>query len=334
MKVCFQRRDFLKLLAKLWIVVPGMSRAGVVCAADTLKLRSQPGKAQVVIAKRPGVLNSSGEVSVSLVNQMIEAGITALTGFSEVKQAWRSLFNPEDVIGIKVNAMGGRSICTHHEVAFGVADSLVKAGIKPYNIIIWDRLTDELRKGGYQINRDKNSLRCFGTDNDYEPEPETSGSIGSCFSTIISRHCNALISIPVLKDHDLSGVSINLKNFYGAIHNPNKYHDNGCDPYIADVNAHPYIKRKLRLIICDALFVQYNGGPGYRPNWSCLYGGLLFSNDPVAVDQVGYQIIDEHRKNHGMKPLAVDGRVPQHIQSAARLNLGIADPTKIETVYV
>ena len=41
----------------------------------------------------------------------------------------------------------------------------------------------------------------------------------------------------VVKDHDLAGVSAGLKNWYGVIHNPNKYHDSCCDPYVADVVA-------------------------------------------------------------------------------------------------
>ena len=267
-----------------------------------------------------------------VLRQMVDAGITKVTGISDINKGWLSIFRPEETIGIKVNAVGGRNICTHHEVAYAVANSLISAGIKPHRIIIWDRLTEELRRGGYTINRNKNAIRCFGTDGDYEREPEASGSIGSCFSSIIARHCDALISMPVLKDHDLSGISINLKNFYGAIHNPNKYHDNGCDPYIADLNAHPYIKNKLRLIICDGLTALCNGGPGFKPQWAWKYGGLLFSRDPVAIDQVGYQIIDEQRKVKGLQSLAEAGRFPKHIQTAAKLNLGIADPAKIETI--
>jgi len=332
MKTCSSRRDFLKWITKLCVFSSGMMRTTFSFAGDAQTMTPKNGKAIVVIAKRPEVYSASGELSSPIVKQMLDAGIIKVTGISDVNKAWLSIFKPEETIGIKVNAVGGRSICAHHEVAYAVANSLVSVGIKPYRIIIWDRLTEELRRGGYTINRDENAIRCFGTDGDYEREPETSGSIGSCFSSIISRHCDALISIPVLKDHDLSGISINLKNFYGVIHNPNKYHDNGCDPYIADLNAHPYIKNKLRLIICDGLTAQCNGGPGFKPQWAWKYNGLIFSRDPVAIDQVGYQIIDEQRKIKGLQTLAEAGRFPKHIQTAAKLNIGIADPAKITTV--
>lgn len=40
----------------------------------------------------------------------------------------------------------------------------------------------------------------------------------------------------------LQRMSIALKNMYGAIHNPNKYHRNGCDPFAADLNILPDIR--------------------------------------------------------------------------------------------
>jgi uncharacterized protein (DUF362 family) len=332
MKTCSSRRDFLKLLTHLCVLFSGMTRTAFSFAGVAQIIKPKNGKAAVVIAIEPEVFRASGELSSPVVKQLVDAGITRLTGIPDVNKAWLSVFKPDETIGIKVNAVGGRSICTHHEVAYAVANSLTSAGIKPQRIIIWDRLTEELCRGGFTINRDGNAIRCFGTDGDYEPEPKAAGSIGSCFSSIISRHCDSLISVPVLKDHDLSGVSINLKNFYGVIHNPNKYHDNGCDPYIADLNTHPYIKDKLRLIICDGLTAQCNGGPGFKPQWAWKYSGLLFSRDAVAIDQVGYQIIDEQRKVKGLQPLAEAGRFPKHIQTAAKLNLGISDPAKIETI--
>ena len=72
----------------------------------------------------------------------------------------------------------------------------------------------------------------------------------------------------VLKDHDGAGVTIALKNMYGVIHNPNKYHPNGCNPYIADLNMLPEIRSRMRLTICDATTACYEGGPGYKPEYS------------------------------------------------------------------
>ncbi len=332
---CFStRRDFIKYFTSLGIFFISIFRFTISFAQAGRSQKSNPRPGRVVIVRHTEAVSGNGSVSSEAVKQMLSQGIVKLTEIADVRKAWLSIFSSNETIGIKVNALGGNRICTHPEIAYAVAEHLIAAGIKPCQVIIWDRLTAELEKAGFTIQKGGSRIQCFGTDSDYEAEPETSGSIGSCFSRILSRLCDAIISIPVLKDHDLSGVSINLKNFYGAIHNPNKYHDNGCDPYIADLNSHPYIKNKLRLVICDGLVAQYNGGPAYKPQWSWPYGGLLFSQDPVAVDQVGCQIIEEQRKIKGLPALEESGRPPRHIQTAAQRNLGTADLQKIEKIII
>jgi uncharacterized protein (DUF362 family) len=160
------------------------------------------------------------------------------------------------------------------------------------------------------------------------------GSIGSCFSKIASSLCTAIVNVPVLKDHDLAGVSIGMKNFFGIIHNPNKYHDSNCNPYVADLNSHPFIKDKLRLIVCDALKAQYHGGPAFKPQWTWDFRGMLIGTDPVALDRVGAQIIEKKRKEVNMSSLKDAGREPKYIQTAARLGLGVDDPSLIDVIAI
>jgi uncharacterized protein (DUF362 family) len=289
-------------------------------------------KSRVVQVRNTSVFTKEQEVNSAIALKMLTTGMLHLTGGSTPDGAWKTLFKPTDVVGIKVNALGGRQIATHPGLVAAVVAGLTTAGITEENIIVWDRLTEELEKAGYTINTSGNGVKCFGTDKRYDPEPEIIGSIGSCFSSIVSSRCTALINIPVLKDHDLSGVSLSLKNFYGAIHNPNKYHDNNCDPYIADLNTHAYIKDKLRLIVCDALTMQYHGGPAYKPQWSLKYCTLLLSRDPVAIDRIATIMIEDERRQRGQTTLKEAAREPIHIATAARKGLGTDDLNKIELV--
>jgi len=290
------------------------------------------GKSRVVLVRNSAVLTGNHEVDLSVAGEMVNRGMVHLAGESTPDLAWKSLFKPGDVVGIKVNCLGGREIATHPGIVKAVISGLKSAGFPEEDIIVWDRLTKELRSSGYTINKSDKGVKCFGTDTNYQRYPEIIGSVGSCFSAIISSFCTALISIPVLKDHDLAGVSVSLKNFYGAIHNPNKYHDNNCDPYIADLNTHPYIKDKLRLIVCDAITLQYQGGPAYKPQWALDYRSLLLSRDPVAIDRIGTKIIGEKRKEKGLPSLKQAGREPIHIATAAKKGLGTDDLEKIELV--
>ncbi|MDX1778748.1 MAG: DUF362 domain-containing protein [Thermodesulfobacteriota bacterium] len=292
------------------------------------------GKTRVVLARNQSVLSKEHSLNSAVADQMLEKALLRLTDTSTLESAWGALFTPDDIVGIKVNALGGKRIATQPVIVDAIVTGLKRAGVPENNIVVWDRLTDELQKAGYRINRSKTGVRCYGTDTNYEREPEMSGSIGSCFSRILSSQCTALINVPVLKDHDLAGVSISLKNFYGAIHNPNKYHDNNCDPYIADVNKHTYIKDKLRLIVCDATTLLYHGGPAYKPQYAVNYCGVLVSRDPVAVDTIGVKLIEDVRREKGLEPLREAGREPVHVATAAKQGLGTDDLSKIDLIKV
>jgi len=292
------------------------------------------GKTRVVLVRNSSVMTNEGLLNSTVADEMLTKAMLRLTGKPTPDRAWGELFKPEDVVAIKVNALGGKRIATHPGVVEAVVTGLKRAGVPENNIIVWDRLTDELQKAGYTINKSPRGVRCYGTDKSYDPNPEMSGSIGSCFSAILSSQCTALVNVPVLKDHDLAGVSIGLKNFYGAIHNPNKYHDNNCDPFIADLNMHPYIKDKLRLIVCDALTLLYQGGPAYNPQHAIDYSGLLVSQDPVALDRIGVNLIEEARKEKGLPILKDAGREPIHVATAAKRGLGTDDLKGIECARI
>jgi hypothetical protein len=92
------------------------------------------------------------------------------------------------------------------------------------------------------------------------------------------------------------------------------------------------IRQKVRLHICDGLNAQYDGGPSFMPQWMWPFNGLLVSRDPVALDYVGWKIIEKKRAEVGMKPLAELKREPAYIATAADAEhrLGTCDPKRIE----
>lgn len=290
--------------------------------------------AQVILVRDSGVFDGNS-IEQSVVNRMIETGVMKLLGMPDAESAWKQLFQPTDIVGLKVNCLGGRGLSSHPEVAAAIVEGVKSAGISEENIVIWERSNRDLKRAGFEINTGKSGVKCFGTDalvNGYETEPSVAGQVGSLFSTILSRHCAAIVNVPVLKDHDIAGVSIGLKNFYGAIHNPNKYHHNNCNPYIADLNTHPYIKDKRRLTVCDALTAQYHGGPSFKPQWAWQFGVILMSLDPVALDAVGADILEKKRLEQGMKSFREVNRHPEYIHTAATYKLGIDDLSRIDII--
>ena len=85
----------------------------------------------------------------------------------------------------------------------------------------------ELRSRKRRLSRGVRAdrIRCIGNDTaGYENELAMFGSAGSLLSKTLTQVCDAVINLPVLKDHGIVGVTMALKNLFGAIHNPNKYH--------------------------------------------------------------------------------------------------------------
>jgi uncharacterized protein (DUF362 family) len=326
-----ERRHMLESLALLL----GFGLAIENAQCEPKRSSAEASRSRVARARRPDVVDSAtGAVRVDRLRELLGKAIASATGTGSPTAAFRRLFRATDVVGIKVNTLAGRGLSSHPELVLMLADWLKEAGVRPSNIIIWDRSDRELEAAGFTLNRRGDGVRCLGTNDDYDWTPREWGPGGSCFARLLVEQITALINVGMVKDHDLSGVSAGLKNFYGVVHNPNKYHDNGCSPYVAHLAAHPLIKDKLRLTVLDGLVAQCHGGPARSPRWSWPWGGVLVSTDPVAVDAVARQTIEERRRELALKSLAEDGREPKWLADAARLGLGEARLDRIQVVDV
>jgi uncharacterized protein (DUF362 family) len=288
----------------------------------------------VALARNEKLL-TDGAYNTDVARDMLNRSLTSLLNMKDPEAAWKTLFRSRDVVGIKPNCLAGRNLSPHPELVKCIIEGLKTAGVREENIIIWERTSRELAAAGFPVNASGAGVRCAGNDVlGFEEEPESSGEIGSCFARVLSTHCTALINVPVLKDHDLAGVCVGMKNMFGGIHNPNKYHDHNCDPYVAHLSAHPYIKDKLRLIVCDAGLAECDGGPSYKPRGAWKFNGLLVGTDPVALDWFGAKIIEDRRRETGLRPLKAVGREPKWLATAAGLRLGIEDPPKTKIIEV
>jgi uncharacterized protein (DUF362 family) len=299
---------------------------------DAQSQGTKPHQSKVVHARDAQLRGSGGSVDPGRIGDLLDRAIQTLYGCGDPERCWSRIVQPGQRVALKVNTLGGRGLSTNVQLVEAICERLQKAGIRAQDIVIFDRDTAELERAGFHAKMGGNQVQCFGTDRTgFEDDLSEFGEAGSLVSKILTRQCDLLINVPVLKDHDGAGVSIALKNMYGVIHNPNKYHPNGCDPYVADVNMLPEIRSKLRLHICDATTACYEGGPAFKPQFAWAENALLVSEDPVALDQVGWQIIERRRAEMGLKTLEAEGRPPRYIATAADAahGLGINDPRRI-----
>lgn len=318
---CVLRRRFLRQAMSLGLgtALGGLSAFG-------------QASARVALVATDALQGARDRARRDVFSQMVTRGLSYL-GLS-----LKHLFQPEDRVGIKVNLLGGPNICTDPQLAYAIAERLVyDAGVKVNNIIVFDRQDRELDACGYIVNTGTRGLRCMGTDNPdagYEERLTKEGTINTRLSNILTTMITSLVNVPVLKDHRISGMTAGLKNHFGCIHSPNKYHANCCDPFVADCNLIPAVRNKQRLIVCDCSQVLYEGGPDDSPEHHYPRNAILVGTDPVALDVVAWQMVDAIRKKHGLPTLEDEHRAPKYILTAAGpgYKLGVGDPQRIQLV--
>jgi hypothetical protein len=145
----------------------------------------------------------------------------------------------------------------------------------------------------------------------------------SHLSAIVTRMVSKIISLPVLKDHRSAGVTLALKNMsHGMNNNVARSHLSGiahgfgpltthvsgpnqCNTFIPQAAGQHVLRQKATLHILDGLIGVYEGGPGcWNRTWGTWHhNGLFFATDPVALDHVGWDVIDAQRARMGWAPV-------------------------------
>ncbi len=109
------------------------------------------------------------------------------------------------------------------------------------------------------------------------------------------KSCSALIALPGLKAHWLTGIGTVLKNYILYSGQPSSYHDEN-NAKLGEIWSLPFVKGKTKLILVDALRPLCDKGPQPDPRYLWNYGGLIAGADPVAVETVCLRIITEKRR--------------------------------------
>ncbi|MBN1224337.1 MAG: DUF362 domain-containing protein [Candidatus Aminicenantes bacterium] len=109
------------------------------------------------------------------------------------------------------------------------------------------------------------------------------------------KACTALIGLPGLKAHWLTGIGTVMKLYILYSGNPRNYHDENSAK-LGEIWNLPFVKGKTRLVLVDALHPLCDKGPQVDPRYKWAYNGLIAGTDPVAVETVCLRIIREKRK--------------------------------------
>lgn len=119
-----------------------------------------PFPGRVVEVKDPRSLVDDA-VDAKTVAAMFERGVRALTG-RDMAQSFAMLFEPGDVVGIKVNPVGPPLIHTKVELAQAVVAWLMDNKVPAERIVLWDRFDYMLKDAGYTPDRFPKGVRIEG----------------------------------------------------------------------------------------------------------------------------------------------------------------------------
>lgn len=108
------------------------------------------------------------------------------------------------------------------------------------------------------------------------------------------KSCTALIALPGLKAHWLTGIGTVLKNYITYSGHPSAYHDEN-NAKLGEIWNLPLVRGKTRLVLVDALYPLCDKGPQPDPRYKWNYNGLIAGTDPVAVETICLKIISGKR---------------------------------------
>jgi uncharacterized protein (DUF362 family) len=328
-----------------------------------------PGRVVGVRAAKSVDPTSNG-ADAEVVVEMMARGICALTGEATPLAGWRRFVEPSDVVGLKVNCGGHPWVVSSHEIVAEVVRQLVAVGVRPDRIFIYERFQNQLDAVNYaphlpegvqivaaETANQHADNRGYDASTYVEADLFGEEDTRSNMMRLVSQRLTKIINIPNMKDHGATGATGCLKNIaYGSFSNVARTHYQGRShtySFVGTLAAVEPLRSRTVLQIMDGLRGVWHGGP-FAPTRRYVFypGRILFGTDPVAIDRLLLDVIDEKRKAEGAisiwdrspRYLKVDDaatrdqdpnvniiiREPGHVEYASKLGLGVYDLSKID----
>jgi hypothetical protein len=223
-------------------------------------------RSRVVLIRRRSVVSDDGAIDELLLHGMLNQGIAELLQVEDSGAAWKRLFGPEDVVGIKSNVWS--RLPTPPALETAIRSELEAVGVPAAKISVGDR----------GVRRDAIMTSATALINVRPMRTHHWSGLGTCLKNVITfvprpsdYHADACASLGALwRLPEVAGkVRLNLLVM--------------LTPQFHSVGPHSFSKK----------FV-----------WP--YGGLLLGTEPASVDAVGSWIIEAKRREFfgGPKPIA------------------------------
>jgi len=335
----FDRREFLaaSVAAATLACTDKVEQAASPSASSGSKLGIPgPYPGRVVAIEHPNSIVEN-VFQAEPIQQMVDRGMMELTHAESPVEAWREFFEPGDVVGIKLNPVGGPAVISSPEFVRAVIAGVESAGVKRQDIVAYDRYRDQFQNVGFPSWLPEGVRTAYASEkylnvqmdmDGYDPDiymemplvnPEYKAEYSlddphvrrSYVCKFITKEVNKVINLPILKHHQSAGVTLALKNLsHGFSNNVNRSHAsttaNACGIFIPAVVDLPIFREKVVLNILDGVKAAYHGGPGSTvQHYAWEHKTMYFATDPVALDHIGWKEIDKKREEVGRLPIAL-----------------------------
>ena len=252
---------------------------------------------------------------------MVDAGVTNLTGKTDLGAAWRTIVSSNDIVGIKVFSAPGADAGTRPAVVAAVIEGLLAAKIPPRNIIVWDRQRADLRRAGFMEMAERYGVQIEGSANGgfdesvfYSPERPTVGQLvwgdvefgrkgegvgrKSFVTRLLTKQVTKVINITPMLNHNAAGVNGHLYSLaQGSVDNFIRFENDllRLSTAVPEIFALPAVGDKVALNITDALICQYHGESQGLLHYAVMLNELRFSKDAVALDYLSLREMEQVR---------------------------------------
>jgi len=311
-------------------VITGLIGTAAAAALGAQRGEAAPTRARVIRVESAEVWQGDRR-NPAVVANMLNRGLLALSGDTKPADAWRRYFAPGMRVGLKINLLGRPLIYTARELTDAVAAGVISAGVKPADIVVWDRHGGHFGPTAYKPGRGTFGERIeVGGRYDTRNALRASGGLAP-IDTIATEETDVTVNLPVLKDHSGAGVTLSLKNIaFGCYDHHDSAHGGNCDPFIGEAYAHFVQTTRVPLIVLDATLACFEGGPApHNPDSLWREQALYLATDPVALDVVCRELIMNKRRAMDRSDRT---RECHHIETAASKGLGVGDRARIDPV--
>jgi hypothetical protein len=252
------------------------------------------GRSRVVLVRDLSVLDENGAPKLAVVQDMLDAGIKALTGKPDPQSAWKTIIKPNDIVGLKNNRWP--YLRTTVEVENSLKKRMTEAGVKDANISVDD--------------------------------------LGVLQNPIFQKATALINARPMRSHHwaGVGGLIKNYIMFLPepiSIH-PDSCADLASVWDLPVVKG----KTRLNVLVMFTPQFHSFGPHSFNPKYVWKYHGLMLGFDPVAVDATGLRIIEAIRRDYFADDRPLNPPAKHIAIADTKYHLGTADPQKIELIKI